>query len=87
MGALPNKLPEFLKNADSFEKDPRDSFHEMVGAGHKKTDKIFGTDQSDMYSAEGKAARDKLTTGTLPPPGSIRNNHRSGVNKLKEFNW
>jgi hypothetical protein len=70
-GAFSDRLPESLKNADPFEKDPRDSFHEMVDAGHEKIDKIFGTDQSNMYSAEGKAARGELTTGMLPPPGSI----------------
>lgn len=71
-GVLSNNLPESLKNADPFDKDPRDSFHEMVDAGHEKIDKIFGTEQSDMYAAEGKAARGELTTGMLPPPGTIK---------------
>ena len=84
-GALSNNLPESLKNADPFDKDPRDSFHEMVEAGHEKIDKIFGTDQSDMYAAEGKAARGELTTGMLPPPGSIGNTKKS-VNPVNRSN-
>ena len=84
-GALSNNLPESLKSADPFDKDPRDSFHEMVETGHEKIDKIFGTEQSDMYAAEGKAARGELTTGMLPPPGSIGNTKKA-VNPVNRSN-
>ena len=70
-GALSDKLPNPLKGTDPFEKDPRESYQEMVEAGHEKIDEIFGTDQADMYAADGKAARGELTTGMLPPPGGI----------------
>lgn len=88
-GALSNNLPESLKNVAPFEKDPRDSFHEMVEAGHEKIDKIFGTDQSEMYAAEGKAARGELTTGMLPPPGSIGNTKKAvnPVNRSKNHQY
>ncbi len=72
-GAVSNNLPEYLQNANPFEKEPRESFHEMVEAGHERIDEIFGTEQADMYSADGKAARGEFTTGMLPPPGVIGN--------------
>ncbi|QVL56904.1 MAG: hypothetical protein KFB93_05830 [Simkaniaceae bacterium] len=76
-GAFSDILPDPLKNTDPFDKDPREAYHEKVEAGHEKIDEIFGTDQSDMYAAEGKAARGELTTGMLPPPGSIGNTKKS----------
>ena len=52
--------------AEPFEKNPRESFYEMVEAGHERIDEIFGTEQADMYAADGKTAR-----GELPPTGEI----------------
>ncbi|MDN3509127.1 MAG: hypothetical protein P0S93_03815 [Candidatus Neptunochlamydia sp.] len=45
----------------------------MVEAGHERIDTAFGTDQSHVYSTEGKEVRDKLTTGMLPLPGGFSN--------------
>ena len=73
-GAFTEKLPEVIKDKTPFEKDSRESFQEMVEAGHKRIDTVFETDQSHIYSTEGKEVRDKLTIGMLPPPGSIGNN-------------
>lgn len=77
VGAFSKSLPDSLKNTDPFDKDPRESYHEMVEAGHEKIDEIFGTDQADIYAAGGKAARGELTTGMLPPPGSSGNTKKS----------
>jgi hypothetical protein len=41
-------------------KNPRESFYEMVEAGHERIDEIFGTEQADMYAADGKTARGEL---------------------------
>ncbi|QVL58018.1 MAG: hypothetical protein KFB93_02745 [Simkaniaceae bacterium] len=77
-GAFSHILPDPLKNTDPFDKDPRESYHEIIEVGHEKIDEIFGTDQSDMYAAEGKAARGELTTGMLPPPVGFSNIAKNG---------
>ena len=70
-GAFSEKLPEAFQVTTPFDKDPREAHQEMVEAGHEKIDEIFGTEQADMYAAEGKEVRGELTTGMLPPPGAI----------------
>ncbi|MDN3508553.1 MAG: hypothetical protein P0S93_00730 [Candidatus Neptunochlamydia sp.] len=78
-GAFTERLPEVVKNKAPFEKDGRASYQEMVEAGHERIDEMFGTDQSNLYSAESKEVKDKLTTGMLPPPGAtgIKNTKKS----------
>ena len=70
-GTFSEKLPEAFQVSTPFDKDPREVHQEMVEAGHEKIDEIFRTEQAGIYAAEGKETKEKLTTGMLPPPGTI----------------
>lgn len=82
-GAFTEKLPEVIKDKTPFEKDCRESYQEMVEVDHGRIDEMFGTDQGNLYSAESKEVRDKLTTGMLPPPGTIKGTQHNSTKGWK----
>ena len=67
-----NNFSEFLSENSPFEGSPIDHYQSSVNAVHEKIDESFGTNHANIYSQEGKAAREGLTTGMLPPPGTIK---------------
>ncbi len=67
-----NNFSEFLSENSPFEGSPIDNYQSSVNTVHEKIDESFGTNHANIYSQEGKAARGGLTTGMLPPPGTIK---------------
>ncbi len=53
---------------DGVEITPVQNYERLIAAGHEKIDWVFSTDQAELYTSEGKAARNKFVIGMLPPP-------------------
>lgn len=67
---LLEKVSPSLNQNSPFEENPQKIFQSQVAAGHQKIDDVFDTEYASLYSDEAKAAKERITTGILPPPGA-----------------
>jgi hypothetical protein len=67
-------LPESLKLPASGEPvSPVENYENMVAKGHEAIDKVFSTDQAELFTAEARAndPMNNFAIGFLPPPGAV----------------
>lgn len=66
-------LPD--QSEDPLQKSPMDNFDTLIANGHQAIDKVFSTDQAEIYSPEFR--RDNLqepfAIGMIPLPGGLQN--------------
>lgn len=69
---LIEKLSPSLNAHSPFEENPQEAFHKQVTEGHQKIDEVFDTEYASLYSDEAKVAKEEITTGVPPLPGTIK---------------